>query len=242
MTRTQDQTRELSIQRCLLLVLFCSIAGCASSLITPGHSSSSNILTNISSSRTVDTELSPEQSAEACIKTAHQLDSQHHNREAIALYERARGFDPKRKNLSRRLAVLYAQVKDTAKAKLEFANAIAETPKDASLRSDAGYFYLESGDIESAEKQLVEARKLSPGHSKGTIHLAMLRAKQERLDESYSLFEEAVGPASAHSNLGVLLAKFGRRDLAVKHLEEANRLDPELPAPPAFLKHFRTAK
>jgi len=196
------------------------------------------MLTNISSSRTVDTELSPEQSAEACIKTAHQLDSQHHNREAIALYERARGFDPKRKNLSRRLAVLYAQLKDTTKAKLEFSNAIAETPKDASLRSDAGYFYLESGDMENAEKQLVEARKLSPGHSKSTIHMAMLRAKQERLDESYSLFEEAVGPASAHSNLGVILAKSGKQAEAIVHFDEALKLDPSLPTPNAFLKYF----
>jgi len=242
MMKIQNQAFQRNVQRCLLPAFFCLLAGCASSLVTPGPSSSSNLLTNISNSRTVDTELSAEESAEACIKTAHQLDSQHHNREAIALYERARGFDPKRKNLSRRLAVLYAQVKDTAKAKLEFANAIAETPKDASLRSDAGYFYLESGDIENAEKELVEARKLLPGHSKSTIHLAMLRAKQERLDESFSLFEEAVGPASAHSNLGVLLAKSGNNELAIQHLEEANRLDPELPAPTAFLKHFRSAK
>lgn len=175
----------------------------------------------------------------ACLKTAHQLDSQHHDREAIALYERARGFDPKLKNVSRRLAVLYAQSKDTAKAKVEFDNAIAESPKDASLRSDAGYFFLQSGDLENAEAQLLESRNLATGHPQGTIHLAMLRAKQERVEESLALFKEVVGPAPAHANLGVILAKAGKRDLAIKHLEEAQRLDPSLPVPPAFLNQLR---
>lgn len=220
-------------------LLACLVTGCAGSLFAPGSSTTTNLLTNISSEPSAESDLTPEESAEACVTTAHQLDSQHHAREAIALYERARGFDPSRKNLSRRLAVLYAQTNDSSKAKLEFENAIAESPSDASLRSDAGYFFFQIGDLLNAEKQLNEARKLSPGHPKGTVHLAMLRAKQNRLDESFSLFEEAVGPASAHSNLGVILAKAGQRDLAIEHLEEANHLDPLLPAPPAFLAYLR---
>ncbi len=67
----------------------------------------------------------------------------------------------------------------------------------------------------------------------------MLRAKQQRLDESLELFQQIVGPAAAHSNLGVLLAKAGKRDEAIEHLEQAQSMDPTLPVPPAFLKHLR---
>lgn len=202
-------------------------------------SSTKNLLTSLNAEKPASGELSEKQSAKACLTTAYQLDSQHHSREAIALYERARGFDPKLKNISRRLAVLYAQSKDATKAKVEFDNALRETPKDASLQSDVGYFYLESGDLENAEKHLVESRKLTPNHPQGTVHLAMLRAKQNRFDESLALFKEVVGLAPAHSNLGVILAKAGKRDEAIQHLEEADRLDPSLPVPKAFLKHLR---
>jgi len=220
-------------------LMACLQGGCIHGLFSQSANSSSHLLTGLSSESSASSALGNKESAMACLKTAQQLDSQHHGREAIALYERARGFDPKLKNVSRRLAVLYAQSKDSAKAKVEFDNAIAESPKDASLRSDAGYFFMQTGDLEKAEVHLVESRNLSQGHPQGTIHLAMLRAKQERIDESLALFSEVVGPAPAHANLGVILAKSGKRDLAIEHLEQAHQLDPSLPVPPAFLKQLR---
>lgn len=222
-----------------LYVLLCLQSGCANGLFSQSASSPSVMLTSLNKETAVNSELSPRESALACLKTAHQLDHQNHTREAIALYERARGFDQRLANVSRRLAVLYAQTKEAVKAKVEFERAIAETPKDALLRSDAGYFFLQSGDLENAEEQLLAAQQLSENNPKVTVHLAMLRAKQDRLDESIALFEKVVSPASARSNLGVILAKAGKHELAIQYLEEANRLDPSLPIPPAFLKQLR---
>ncbi len=223
----------------VLYVLLCLQCGCANGLFSQSASSPSVMLTSLSNETRVNSELSPREWALACLKTAHQLDNQDHTREAIALYERARGFDQKLANVSRRLAVLYAQTKEAVKAKVEFERAITETPKDALLRSDAGYFFLLQGDLENAEVQLAAAQELSDNNPKVTVNLAILRAKQDRLDESLALFEEVVSSASARSNLGVILAKEGKHELAIQYLEEANRLDPSLPIPPAFLKQLR---
>lgn len=223
---------------CILLLSFPFInMGCMQNVMTSGALSSGTSFSKLVDSSTPDT-LSPQQSSLACLKTAEQLDGQNHVREAIQLYERARGFDPKAKGVSRRLAVLYAKSNNTSQAKKEFENALTESPKDSDLKCDFGYFLMQSGDYDEAEKAFLESLKLAPRHTKSKVHLAMLRAKQERFDDSFQLFSESVGPASAHSNVGVLLAKAGKQEEAIVHFDEATKLDPTLPAPKAFLQYF----
>ena len=48
---------------------------------------------------------------------------------------------------------------------------------------------------------------------------------QNRLRESYEAFSRVVGPASAYSNLGVLLTRQGRIDEAREHFQRALALD-----------------
>ncbi len=152
---------------CLCVLL---LSGCANRLLTDSFTSTA-ALQSLAEEVPAAAELSPQTSALACLKTAEELQNQQHVPEAIALFERARTFDPQLKEVSRKLAVLYAQSKDVAKANIEFERALAETPKDADLRSDAGYFYLQTGDLEKAEVQLNKALELSPKHPQGTIHL-----------------------------------------------------------------------
>ena len=224
----------------LLLILpsWISCLGCVSGLTTSSLAKA-NLLSSLNPLSAGSGELTAEQSAKACLTTAHELDRQDHLAEAIALYERARSMNPGLESVSRRLAVLYARTNQAAKARAEFDRAIMETPKDVSLRNDAAYFYLQSGDLANAEVQIQESLQMEAANAKAKMHLALLRAKQDRLDESFELFEQVVGPAEAHSNLGVILAKEGRSEEAIEHLDRARELDPKLPVPAAFLSRLR---
>jgi Tfp pilus assembly protein PilF len=240
----KQECRKLSPFSRLLLI---AAVGCGS-LQTLGCASSLLMLTNsddaiekafgTSTEDSENTGLTPQQSSLACLRTAYELDKQNHLYEAASLYERARTFNPKVKGVSRRLAVLYARMNQADKARMEFDRAIEETPNEADLYSDAGFFYLQNGDDEKAEALLDKAFKLDPNHAKSNMHLAMLRAKQERPDESLTLFKKVVGPAEAHANLGVLLAKQGKLEQARSHFEQAQQLDSEAEVPRAFLDYL----
>ncbi len=224
----------------LLFILTCWISclGCVSGLTTSSLAKA-NLLSSLKPTSAQAEELTAEQSAKACLTTANELDRQDHLPEAIALYERARSMNTGLKGVSRRLAVLYARTNQAAKARAEFDRAIMESPKDASLRNDAAYFFLQSGDLANAEIQIQESLQIESANAKTKMHLALLRAKQDRMDESFELFEQVVGPAEAHSNLGVILAKEGRSEEAIEHLDRARELDPKLPVPTAFLSRLR---
>jgi len=51
---------------------------------------------------------------------------------------------------------------------------------------------------------------------------------QGRWDEGFQTYEIAVGPAAAHSNLGVLLIEQGRWWEAQQHLQTALTIDPTI--------------
>lgn len=213
--------------------------GCASGLLM--LTNSDDAIERAFGTSTEDSEnagLTPQQSSLACLRTAYELDKQNHYYEAASLYERARTFNPKVKGVSRRLAVLYARMNQADKARTEFDRAIEETPNEADLYSDAGFFYLQNGDYEKAEASLAKGLKLDPNHAKSNMHLAMLRAKQGQPDESLALFKKVVGPAEAHANLGVLLAKQGKLEQARSHFEQAQQLDSEAEVPRAFLDYL----
>lgn len=246
-TKLVDRKHEnRSLSKLPRLLLLAAVA--CGALQSPGCASGLLMLTNsddaierafgTSAEDSENSSLTPHQSSLACLRTAHELDKQNHLHEAASLYERARNFNPKVKGVSRRLAVLYARMNQDDKARTEFERAIEESPNEVELYSDAGYFYLQSGDYEKAEMLLDKASKLEPNHAKSNMHLAMLRAKQGRPEESLALFKKVVGPADAHANLGVLLAKQGKLEQARSHFEQAQQLDSEAEVPRAFLDYF----
>jgi Tfp pilus assembly protein PilF len=180
-------------------------------------------------------ELPMRDTVRACIATAEQLEQQGHHREAIQLYEKARGLDPKATNYARHLAGLYDLENDPAHSLAEFQTAIAASPNDADLLNDFGCFEDRRGNYAEAESILRKAVAASSQSDRTRINLAMTLAHQKRYKESFDLFSNVVGPAAAHSNLGVILAKQGQIDQAKRAFEQALALNPELPQPRTFL-------
>ncbi len=186
-----------------------------------------------------DKELKPAEAARACMKTADELAQHGHRREAILLYERAKGLDPK-VQVSRYLAVLYDQ-ESSPEAISEYNLAVAASPKDADLLNDFGYYYYKRGDMTNAEQQLRAAIGQSPRHERAWVNLGMVLGEQGRYRESFEAFAKVVSPAAAHSNVGMILAKNGRQIEAQQELRQSLSLEPDLEQPRAVLAYLHEA-
>ena len=176
----------------------------------------------------IQTELPPKEAAQACVVTAKDLFDQGYDREATLLFERARQLDPKHTNVGRFLAVLYDRQNDTARAKTEYDQALKLAPKDADLLNDVGYFHYRRAQWQEAESRFREALAQDPKLERAKTNLGMTLGHQGRMQEAYEIFAEAVGPAAAHSNVGILLAKQGHRAEAINAFHKSLALDPGL--------------
>ncbi|MFN4260369.1 MAG: tetratricopeptide repeat protein [Gemmataceae bacterium] len=175
------------------------------------------------------TELPPDKAADACLATARALERQGHPAEAIAQYERARQFNPKLIQVSRRLAVLYDQVGAFDLALGEYKKALQHAPRDAALLNDVGYCHYQRGDLAEAEQWLRKAIAQDPKHTQAWINLGLVLGQQRRYDESREAFGKVLSPAEAHSNLGVILAQHGELAEAKAACRQALALNPHLP-------------
>jgi len=175
------------------------------------------------------------ESAAACFRAAEALAAKHHDREAIRLFEKCRKLDPDTEGVAHRLAVLYDRNGQSARALQEYQQALDEKPESAQLHNDLGYYYYQRGDLPTAERHLQQAVRLDSELEQAWINLGLTRAQLGRWEESYRAFEKGVGPAAAHSNVGILLAKAGHPNEARQHLEQSLALDATLAQPRAFL-------
>jgi len=179
------------------------------------------------------TEVSPK--VKACLVTAQTLHQEGHYREAALLLERARAEAPNAHDYSRELAVLYDELGITDKAEHEFTLALAKAPNDADLHNDFGFFYLQRSDHVRAEQQFRKALQIAPQHQRAQTNLARSLFKQNRLEEAYATYEQAVGAANAHHNMGVLFSQAGQDHQARMAFQEAIAADPKLDMSREFL-------
>lgn len=220
--------------RILVFMLAIAVCGCAN--LRPTIPSFSTVSPSVKAEPLNSTDELPRQdTAKACIATAESLEQAGHDREAIQLYQKARRIDPQLIDYSRRLAGLHDRADQPADASREYQSALQLTPNDADLLNDFGYFQLRQGDLPGSEQTLRKSLAIQDGHQHARSNLAINLARQGRLSESYELFASVVGPAAAHYNLGVVLAKQGQREEARQALQESLRLNPQLRQAEVFL-------
>ena len=173
-------------------------------------------------------ELPPTETARVCLATADALFAKGQDREAAALYEKARQADPHQKQVCRRLAVLYDRLGDFPAAEAEYRKALALYPRSADVRNDLGYSYYCRGDWAGAEKYLREALALDARHPRAAINLGLALAQQGNTDAALRAFSRAVSPAQAQANLAFVLTAQGKREEARAAYRQALQLDPGL--------------
>lgn len=148
--------------------------------------------------------------------------------EAIDAYLQVRKHAPNKPGVAHALAVLYDRSGMTDAASREYQAALQESPSDANLHCDYGYFLYSTGESERAEASLREALRLQPDHQQATINLALVIGSQGGYDEAHALFTKAIGPAAALHNVGMLRLRAGDTETAKTMLAEAKRRDPSI--------------
>ncbi len=183
-------------------------------------------------------QLSPKLAAQACVSTAQQLEAKDRLEDAIIQYERARVHQPNCPGISHRLAVLHDCLGNTESAWKEYQAALEESPDDADLLNDLGYFYFQRQQFSEAEKCFREVVKLEPGHARAWTNLGLTLGSEKRFDEAETAFQQASTPANAHYNMGIVYSQLGEFDKARTAFLESKRLDPALRQPEAILRYF----
>ena len=101
----------------------------------------------------------------------------------------------------------------------------------------------ELGRSEAAAGHFARALQIDPRDTEALDHLAMLRFGQQRyaaaLERYRTLLEIDPGKAQTHANIGVTLYYLGRVDEAIRSLEHALSLDPDLKTARTALEQLR---
>jgi Tfp pilus assembly protein PilF len=202
---------------CGQLALIVLLTGCGRVLLRPDSAAVEPL-----------SQVSERGKAEACRRTAEELASHGREVHAIEQLERARRYDPKIRGVAHRLAVLLDRQGRMDAADREYQIALEESPRDASLLCDYGFFHYEIGNLEEATQLLKRALKQDAKHTQALVNLGTVLAEQKKYDEAWEAFSKGVGPAAAHHNLGIIKARHGDIEGARNHLSEAIRRDPGL--------------
>ena len=114
-----------------------------------------------------------------------------------------------------------------ADTRLQKAQKIA--PKNPQVVAAVGQFHALQKDWPRALEQMRAARVLSPFEPTYAFQLAVVQARSGDFDSALTSFTEAVGPAEAQYNIGVILQEQGKSVEAEKHLQQALALKSDLP-------------
>jgi tetratricopeptide (TPR) repeat protein len=208
------------------LLALCLCAGCGTTPVKVGVASP-----------TSSGALSAHQAGEACFATAEALDKKGLTAEAIAQYESARRHDPALNGtVARHLAVLFDHQNDAVRAQTEYQVALQTSPRDAQLLYDCGCFHLRQHHWPQADDILQRACAVDPDNQRYAFKLAIALTHDAKYREAYETFARVVGPASAHYNMGAILAEDHKVDAARQELNLALQEQPDLKQAQAYLQ------
>jgi tetratricopeptide (TPR) repeat protein len=119
--------------------------------------------------------------------------------------------------------------------------ALTLDPNSVQTLDNLGYALSQAARFDEAAGYLRDAIRLQPGDAAAHDNLGNVLQATQRLDEAVAEYEKALQTASAvnlpdvHNDLGVALARLGRREESVAHFRDAVRLRPHFPAAQANL-------
>ena len=138
----------------------------------------------------------------------------------------AAAMNPKSGETKNLLAVAY-ETKGLRRLALEsFKAAIASDKDNAEYLNNYGFLLFKNNDHEEATKYLKRAAKLAPKDARVWNNLGVVQCHRGKFDDAYKSFARAVGEFNGHVNLAAQLSALGHAKDAIKHLEKAQRMEP----------------
>ena len=162
--------------------------------------------------------------------------------EARGAYDKVLEQSPKNIDAMLGLARLDLQINRPADAEARLLKAQKLAPKNPQVAAALGEYHALRQDWPHAIEQMQVARTLSPYDPTFPYQLGVVQAKSGDVTAALGSFTEAVGPAEAHFNLGVILHEQGKASDAEHHLQQALAKKPDLPQAQKLLASLKQAR
>ena len=112
---------------------------------------------------------------------------------------------------------------------------VLNSPFNPEVHANLAEIYLETGDLEKAERELFLANRLSvstssPGLERATISLNKAKERPEKICQEISFWEEVIKEKpdyrDAYFQLAILYYQINQKEETAKYLQKALELDP----------------
>lgn len=147
---------------------------------------------------------------------------------AMALYQKTLQMSPN----DTRAAVSYARLLDREgnfrEAEHQYQRVLEIDPKNVVALNDMGMIYARQGMFDQSLAALGKAVELDPTNQRYRNNIAIVLIDADRADDAHQQLSQVHGPATAHYNVGYLLARRNKNDQAAWHLQQALAMNPRL--------------
>jgi tetratricopeptide (TPR) repeat protein len=148
--------------------------------------------------------------------------------EARQSYQDALKQNPKSLEAKLGLARLDQLAGRTAEAEKGFQSALNSRSGDPQAKNALGQFYALQKEWSKAIPLLEDAADAAPHEPSYRYHLAVAMAQSGDIDGAFPQFQQVVGEAEAHYNIGYLLHEKGHPELARPRFQKALAVNPKL--------------
>ena len=147
--------------------------------------------------------------------------------DAIAELSTALSLEPKSGEAMNFLGVAY-EAKGLRRMALEsFKDAVEADKDNPDYLNNYGFLLFKNNDLDEATKTLKRAAKVAPNDPRIWNNLGLVQCQRGKFDDAFKSFARAGGEFNGHMNVAAQLSSKGQAKEAIKHLEKAQRLQPE---------------
>jgi Flp pilus assembly protein TadD len=107
-----------------------------------------------------------------------------------------------------------------------FKAAVQADKNNAEYLNNYGFLLFKNNDLEEAAKYLKRAAKLSPNDPRIWNNLGLAQCRRGKFDDAFQSFAHAAGDFYGHVNVAAQLLAHGYAKDAIKHLEIAQKMQP----------------
>jgi Flp pilus assembly protein TadD len=145
---------------------------------------------------------------------------------AIAELSLAASGDSKSAEANNLLGIAYEGKGLRDRALEAFKAAVQADKKNAEYLNNYGFLLFKNSDLEDATKYLKRAAKLAPDNPRIWNNLGLAQCRRGKFDDAFESFTHAVGEFNGHLNIASQLLAHGYAKDAIKHLEIAQKMQP----------------
>lgn len=162
--------------------------------------------------------------------------------EARSGYEKVLSEQPNNVDAMMGMARMNVKAQRLVDAEQGYVHALELRPKSSAVLSEVGKFYAQQQRWDRAIPLLQDAQRIEPHEKSHQFTLAVALAQAGRTSEALPHFNEAVGEAAAHYNIGRIMIEAKKTAEAEQQFKLALAKDPSLKDAQYFLQEIQAGR